>query len=361
MQTLRVELGERGYDIAIGQHLLERADLIVAHLAQPRVAIVTNTTVAALYLLQLSEALRSRGVAVISVVLEDGERYKDWATLNRIFDELLGQRCDRKTTLVALGGGVIGDLTGFAAATYMRGVPFIQVPTTLLAQVDSSIGGKTGINHALGKNMIGVFHQPRLVVADTAVLASLPPRELSAGLAEVIKHGLIRDREFVAWLEANMDALLACEPDALAHAICRSCDIKAKVVAADERETGVRAVLNFGHTFGHAIEAGMGYGKWLHGEAVAAGMVMAADLSRRLGLLTQAEADRIATLLARARLPIVPPEIPPARLLELMEVDKKAEGGKLRFILLDGIGAASIRANVPAALLQQTLAFRAAT
>jgi 3-dehydroquinate synthase len=360
MQTLRVELGERAYAIHIGERLLSSAELILPQLDLPRVAIVTNTTVAALYLEQLAEALRVRGVEVISIVLEDGERYKDWATLTRIYDALLERRCDRKTALIALGGGVVGDLAGFAAATYMRGIPFIQVPTTLLAQVDSSIGGKTGINHPLGKNMIGAFYQPRLVLADTAVLETLPPRELSAGMAEVIKHGLIRDSAFFAWLEQNMEKLLSCDRNALAHAVRRCCEIKAAVVAEDERETGVRALLNFGHTFGHAIESGLGYGKWLHGEAVAAGMVMAADLSRRMGLIKHADVERIVGLLKRARLPVAPPDIAPARLLELMGVDKKAEGGKLRFVLLDGIGTASVRAEVPAAPLQQALAFSAA-
>lgn len=355
MQTLRVELGERAYPIHIGERLLTDAGLVMAHLDLPKAAIVTNTTVAPLYLQQLSEALRAPGVEVISIVLEDGERYKDWATLNRIYDALLERRCDRRTTLIALGGGVIGDLAGFAAATYMRGIPFIQIPTTLLAQVDSSIGGKTGINHPLGKNMIGAFYQPRLVLADTAVLASLPPRELSAGLAEVIKHGLIRDEGFVAWLEQNVEKLLACDAAALAQAVRRCCEIKAAVVAEDERETGVRALLNFGHTFGHAIESGLGYGKWLHGEAVAAGMVMAADLSRRLGYIALADVDRVVALLKRARLPVAPPDIAPGRMLELMAVDKKTEGGKLRFVLLDRIGAASIRSEVPAGLLQQAL------
>jgi len=359
MQTLRVELGERAYPIHIGERLLSDARLVTPHLDLPKVAIVTNTTVAALYLQQLSEALRAQGVEVISIVLEDGERYKDWATLNLIYDALLERHCDRKTTLIALGGGVVGDLAGFAAATYMRGIPFIQIPTTLLAQVDSSIGGKTGINHPLGKNMIGAFYQPRLVLADTTVLASLPPRELSAGLAEVIKHGLIRDDGFVAWLEQNVEKLLACDAQALAHAVRRCCEIKAAVVAEDERETGVRALLNFGHTFGHAIESGLGYGKWLHGEAVAAGMVMAADLSRRMGFIAQTDLDRVVALLKRARLPTAPPDIAPARMLELMALDKKTEGGKLRFVLLDRIGAASIRAEVPAGLLQQALAISA--
>jgi 3-dehydroquinate synthase len=360
MQTLRVELGARAYPIHIGERLLSDAGLVTPHLDLPKVAIVTNTTVAALYLRQLSEALRALGVEVISIVLEDGERYKDWATLNRIYDALLDRRCDRKTTLIALGGGVIGDLAGFAAATYMRGIPFIQVPTTLLAQVDSSIGGKTGINHPLGKNMIGAFYQPRLVLADTAVLASLPPRELSAGLAEVIKHGLIRDEGFVAWLEQNVEQLLACDPQALAHAVRRCCEIKAAVVAEDERETGVRALLNFGHTFGHAIESGLGYGQWLHGEAVAAGMAMAADLSCRMGFIAQADVERVLALLKRAGLPVAQPGLAPERLLELMALDKKTEAGKLHFVLLDRIGAASVRAEVPAGLLQETMAAAAA-
>jgi 3-dehydroquinate synthase len=356
MQTLRVELGERSYAIHIGEHLLADAELILPHLVLPKVAIVTNTTVAALYLQQLAETLRARGVEVVSIVIDDGERYKVSATLNRIYDALLERRCERKTTLIGLGGGVVGDLAGFAAATYMRGIPFIQVPTTLLAQVDSSVGGKTGINHPLGKNMIGAFYQPRLVLADTEVLASLPARELSAGVAEVIKYGLISDGAFIDWLEQNMEKLLACDRDVLAHAVRRCCEIKAAVVAADEREAGVRALLNFGHTFGHAIESGSGYGNWLHGEAVAAGMVMAADLSRRMGLITQADADRIIALLKRARLPVAPPGIAPGVLHELMRVDKKAEGGKLRFVLLDAIGVASVRADVPDALLQQALA-----
>jgi 3-dehydroquinate synthase len=358
MQTLRVELGERAYPIHIGAGLLADARLLTPHLAQPRVAVVTNTTVAPLYLARLSDALHAQGVELISIVLEDGERYKDWATLNRIYDALLERRCDRKTTLIALGGGVVGDLAGFAAATYMRGIPFIQVPTTLLAQVDSSIGGKTGINHPLGKNMIGAFYQPRVVLADTAVLKTLPPRELSDGLAEVIKHGLIRDQAFVAWLEQNLEKLLACDEPALAHAVRRCCEIKAAVVAEDERETGVRALLNFGHTFGHAIESGLGYGEWLHGEAVAAGMAMAAELSRRLGLIAPADVERINALLRRANLPVAQPGIAPARLLELMAVDKKTEGGRLRFVLLERIGAASMRDGVPGDLLQQVLAPR---
>ena len=356
MQTLRVELGERAYPIHIGERLLADGGLIKAHLDLPKAAIVTNTTVAALYLQQLGDALSRVGVQAVSIVLADGERYKDWATLNRIYDALIEGRCDRRSTLIALGGGVIGDLAGFAAATYMRGIPFIQVPTTLLAQVDSSVGGKTGINHPQGKNLIGAFYQPRLVLADTQTLKSLPPRELSAGLAEVIKHGLVRDEAFFAWLEQNMEKLLACDAPALAYAVRRCCEIKAAVVAEDERETGVRALLNFGHTFGHAIESGLGYGKWLHGEAVAAGMALAADLSRRMGCIAAADVGRVIALLKRARLPVTQPDIAATRLLESMAVDKKTEAGRLRFILLERIGAASIRADVPAALLQQTLA-----
>jgi 3-dehydroquinate synthase len=359
MQTLRVDidLGERAYAVHIGAHLLTRVELILPQLDLPKVAIVTNSTVAPLYLRQFEQALRDRGVESTRVVLEDGERYKDWVTLNRIYDALLEHRCDRKTTLIALGGGVVGDLAGFAAATYMRGIPFIQVPTTLLAQVDSSIGGKTGINHPLGKNMIGAFYQPRLVLADTEVLKTLPAREFSAGMAEVIKHGVVRDAAFFSWLEQNMENLIAGDPQSLAHAVRRCCEIKAAVVAEDERETGVRALLNFGHTFGHAIESGLGYGNWLHGEAVAAGMVMAADLSHRLGLIEKADVERIVLLLQRANLPVAPPEIAPGRLLDLMGADKKAEGGKLRFVLLDAIGSASVRGDVPATALQQTLAF----
>ncbi len=360
MQTVRVELGARAYAIRIGEQLLSRADLVLPHLDLPKVAVVSNTTVAPLYLKPLAQALHAAGVEVMSVLLEDGESYKNWATLERIYNALLAHRCERRSTLIALGGGVVGDLAGFAAATYMRGIAFIQVPTTLLAQVDSSIGGKTGVNHALGKNMIGAFHQPRLVLADTAVLKSLPPRELSAGMAEVIKHGLVRDRAFFVWLERNMEKLLACDARALAHAVRRCCEIKAAVVVEDERETGVRALLNFGHTFGHAIESGLGYGKCLHGEAVAVGMVMAADLSRRVGLIAGADVERISALLKRANLPVAPPDIAPERLLELMRLDKKTEDGKLRFVLLDEIGAALVRTDVQANLLRQTLALSAA-
>ena len=356
MQTLTVDLGDRSYPIHIGPGLLARADLLVPHLAQPRVAIVTNTTVGPLYLDRLRGVLERAGVEVIPVVLPDGEAYKNWETLNLIFDALLKSRAERKTTLIALGGGVIGDLAGFAAACYQRGVPFVQVPTTLLAQVDSSVGGKTGINHPLGKNMIGAFYQPRLVLADTETLDTLPDRELSAGLAEVIKYGLIRDLPFLEWLEANMERLMARDTQALTYAIYHSCRNKAEVVAADERESGQRALLNLGHTFGHAIEAGMGYGVWLHGEAVAAGTVLAAELSRRLGHLTDADVVRIAALFARARLPVKAPALGVDTYLAYMGVDKKVEAGRLRFVLLRRLGEAFVTAEVPPELLQATLA-----
>lgn len=359
MRTLRLDLGERGYPIHIGSGLLARTDLMAPHIGGRRVAIVTNTTVGPLYL----EPLRATLAAYdpLAITLPDGEEYKTLEVLNRIFDALLASRCDRRTTLVALGGGVIGDMAGFAAACYQRGVPFIQVPTTLLAQVDSSVGGKTGVNHPLGKNMIGAFYQPRAVIIDTDTLATLPDKELSAGLAEVIKYGLIRDAEFFDWLEAGMESLLARDPEALAIAIERSCRNKAEVVAADEREGGVRAILNLGHTFGHAIETGMGYGAWLHGEAVAAGMVMAADLSRRLGLLSAEEMVRIERLVARARLPVAAPgQLAPERLRELMSVDKKILDAKLRLVLLKRIGEAVITDEVAPELLDQTLAERRA-
>ena len=355
MQTLNVALGERSYPILIGENLLSQPDLILPHLAQKQVAIVTNTTVAPLYLDILRQGLEQNGVKVVPVILPDGESYKNGDTLNQIYDALLTHRCERKTTLIALGGGVIGDLTGYAAATYLRGVPFIQVPTTLLAQVDSSVGGKTGINHPLGKNMIGAFYQPRLVLADTMTLNTLPDRELSSGLAEVIKYGLIRDAAFFAWLEQNMAQLLARDPAALAYAIRRSCENKAEVVAADEREGGIRAWLNLGHTFGHAIEAGMGYGVWLHGEAVAAGTLLATDVSYRLGWIEDTDVERVRRLFELAKLPVVAPNLGAAKYLELMGLDKKVEGGKIRFVLLRSIGEATVTAEVPEALLQATL------
>ncbi|KAB2931927.1 MAG: 3-dehydroquinate synthase, partial [Rhodocyclaceae bacterium] len=300
MQTLNVSLDARSYPIHVGANLLGRSELILAHLKAPVAAIVSNRTIAPLYLSTLADGLRAGGVRITEVILPDGEQHKSWQTLNLIYDALLENRCERATTVIALGGGVIGDLAGFAAATYQRGVPFVQVPTTLLAQVDSSVGGKTGINHPLGKNMIGAFWQPSLVLADIDTLKTLPDRELRAGLAEVIKYGLVRDPAFFEWIETNIERLLARDDAALTCAIERSCANKAEVVAADERESGERALLNLGHTFGHAIEAGLGYGDWLHGEAVAAGTVMAAELSRRLGWMAAADCRRVAALLKRA-------------------------------------------------------------
>ena len=350
MLTLNVALGERQYPIFIGSGLLGRAELVASELSTPRVAIVSNEMVAPLYLARLAGPLRAAGLRVTEVILPDGESSKNWQTLNRIFDVLLADRCDRATTIVALGGGVVGDLAGFAAATYQRGVPFIQVPTTLLAQVDSSVGGKTGINHPRGKNMIGAFWQPRLVLADTDTLATLPTRELSAGMAEVIKYGLIRDLPFLEWLENNVDRLMARDPEALSFAIERSCANKAEVVAGDERETakeGGRALLNLGHTFGHAIETGVGYGEWLHGEAVAAGTVMAAELSRRLGWLTTPDVDRVRNLLVRAGLPVTGAPLAVARYLDLMGHDKKVVAGHLRLVLLKRLGEACTYGDAP--------------
>ena len=353
--SLNVDLGERSYPITIGPQLLADPALLARHVQGRSAAIVTNTTVAPLYLEQLAAPLRAAGRDVISIVLPDGEEFKNWASLMQIFDALLANKCDRKTTLIALGGGVVGDLTGYAAASYMRGVPFVQVPTTLLAQVDSSVGGKTGLNHPLGKNMIGAFYQPRAVLADTATLATLPLRELSAGLAEVIKHGAIIDAAFFEWIEQNIGKLMARDQAALAYAIQRSCEIKAEVVRQDEREGGLRAILNFGHTFGHAIEAGLGYGKWLHGEAVGCGMVMAAELSCRLGLVDHATVQRLRALVAAAGLPVRAPDLGDERWLELMEVDKKNEGGAIKFILLKPLGSPSIT-GAPREQLLATLA-----
>ena len=354
MKTLPLELGDRSYPIYIGSGLLSQADLLKKHLAGSRVAIVTNETVAPLYLAKVRDRLGA--LQPVEVILPDGEQYKTLEVLNRIFNALLAARCDRRTTLIALGGGVIGDMAGFAAASYQRGIPFIQVPTTLLSQVDSSVGGKTGVNHPLGKNMIGAFYQPRAVIIDTDTLNTLPDRELSSGLAEVIKYGLIRDPEFFVWLEANLDKLLARDAEALAFAIHRCCRNKAEVVAADERESGVRATLNLGHTFGHAIETGMGYGAWLHGEAIAAGMAMAADLSQRLGWLTTAETARIEKLIRRARLPVrAPGSLSPARFLELMAVDKKVQDGRSRLVLLKHLGEAVVTDECPRRELEATL------
>ncbi|MGB8545076.1 MAG: 3-dehydroquinate synthase [Azonexus sp.] len=342
MQTLNVALGDRSYPIHIGSGVLDRADLLVPHLGQKKVLVVSNTTVAPLYFDRLRSTLEKNGISVISVILPDGEKYKDWNTLNLIFDALLGAHCERGTTLIALGGGVIGDMGGFAASCYQRGMPFIQVPTTLLSLVDSSVGGKTAINHPLGKNMIGAFYQPKLVLADISTLDTLPDRELKAGLAEVIKYGLIRDPEFFVWLEENIERLLARDRDALAYAVHRSCANKAEVVAADERETGERALLNLGHTFGHAIETGIGYGEWLHGEAIAAGTLIAAELSRRLGWLDAEAVLRIERLFVRAGLPVRGASLGAARYLALMRHDKKVQDGKLRLVLLKRIGSAVV-------------------
>ena len=355
MQTLTVGLGERSYQIHIGSALLGRADLLLPHIPKKRATIVTNTTVAPLYLAKLQQTLLSCGINSASIVLPDGEQYKNSETLGVVYDALLTNRCERSTPLIALGGGVIGDLTGFAAATYLRGAPFIQIPTTLLAQVDSSVGGKTGINHPRGKNMIGAFYQPQLVLADIATLNTLPLPHLRAGIAEVIKYGLIRDVVFFEWLEQNIEKLPGRDDTALRFAIASSCRSKAEIVAADERESGERALLNLGHTFGHAIETGAGYGAWLHGEAVAAGTIMAADLSRRLGWISSEDMERIVRLFERAGLPVSGPPLGAEKYLHLMGLDKKVESGRMRFVLLKAIGHAVVTGDVPEALLRQTL------
>lgn len=356
--TVQIDLGDRSYPIVISSDVLGQAETFAACPAAAQALIVTNTTVQPLYAAQLETALRSRYGAVRTVVLPDGEAYKDWTTLNLIFDGLLQHGCDRKTVLFALGGGVVGDMTGFAAASYMRGVPFVQVPTTLLAQVDSSVGGKTAINHPLGKNMIGAFYQPQLVVCDLASLDTLPEREVSAGLAEIIKYGPIADMAFFEWLERNMEALRQRDRTALVHAVRRSVEIKAWVVGQDEKEAGLRAVLNFGHTFGHAIEAGMGYGSWLHGEGVGAGMVMAAHLSQRMGLVDADFVARLTQLIERAGLPtrgaLLAPQDNASAYLSHMRVDKKAEAGEIRFVLIDGPGRATMR-SAPEAWVREVI------
>ena len=352
--TVHIDLADRSYDILIGSGLLDRPDSYAGLPVGGVAAIVTNETVAPLFAERLEKALAASFSRVQTIVLPDGEAYKAWPAMNTIFDALLHTGCDRKTMLFALGGGVIGDMTGFAAACYMRGVPCVQVPTTLLAQVDSSVGGKTAINHPLGKNMIGVFNQPLRVIADLDTLDTLPQRELVAGLAEIIKYGPIADEAFLGWVEAHLEALKARDKTALAHAVRRSCEIKAWVVAQDERESNLRAILNFGHTFGHAIETGLGYGEWLHGEAVGCGMVMAADLSSRLGLIPAERAARIRALVERAGLPVVGPKLGTARYLQLMRVDKKAEAGEIRFVVLEAPGRAAVR-GAPDALVAQTL------
>ncbi len=350
-----VPIKDRSYSIYIDQGLLGNLELLLPHIPKKRVSIVTNTTVAPLYLERVTRLLQASGVECEAIILPDGEKYKTFESINAIYDFLLKNRCERTTPIIALGGGVIGDMTGFAAATYLRGVPFIQIPTTLLSQVDSSVGGKTGINHPLGKNMIGAFYQPQIVLIDTSTLETLPDRELSAGLAEVIKYGLIRDLPFLKWIENNLDALLARNVEALKYAIARSCENKAAVVGVDERESGERAMLNLGHTFGHAIESGMGYGVWLHGEAVAAGTIMAADLSHRMGWISAEDVVRIRELFKRANLPIVAPNLGRDKYIDLMGMDKKVESGKLRFVLLKELGKAEITADVPLQYLYATL------
>ena len=358
METVHIDLDERSYPIVIAEDLLALGSTWQALPKAAAALIVTNEVVAPLYLSTLKQALSSKYAQVHEVVLPDGEAHKDWQTLNLIFDALLTHGCDRRTVLFALGGGVVGDMTGFAAASYMRGVPFVQVPTTLLSQVDSSVGGKTAINHPLGKNMIGAFYQPQLVVCDLATLDTLPQRELSAGLGEIIKYGPIADMQFFDWLEQNINGLLSRDRTLLAHAVKRSVEIKAWVVGQDEKEAGLRAILNFGHTFGHAIEAGMGYGNWLHGEGVAAGMVMAAELSKRLGMVDEHFVLRLRTLIERAGLPvrgaIIDVQDNAGRYLELMRVDKKSEAGEIRFVLIDGAGRAAMR-SAPDAMVREVI------
>lgn len=357
-QRVQIDLGDRSYAILIAPTLIGETSTFATLPAGNSALIVTNVTVGPLYAQRLQASLQTRYQVVHLLALPDGESFKNWETLNLIFDALLKHGCDRKTVLFALGGGVVGDITGYAAASYMRGVPFVQVPTTLLAQVDSSVGGKTGINHPLGKNMVGAFYQPLQVVCDLDTLKTLPARELSAGLAEVIKYGPIADLVFLDWIELNLDRLLARDAEALAYAVRRSCEIKAWVVGQDEREAGLRAILNFGHTFGHAIEAGMGYGKWLHGEAVGCGMVMAAELSRELGLVDAVFVQRLRKLVQRAGLPVIGPRLcaddNASRYLELMRVDKKSEGGQIRFVVIDGPSHATLR-SAPDALVRQVV------
>ena len=352
--TVAIDLGDRSYDILIGQGLLSDPARFAGLPRSSTALIVTNTTVGPLYTAKLKQAISVHHKNVLDIELPDGEAYKDWPALNQVFTKLLETACDRKTVLYALGGGVIGDMTGFAAACYMRGVPFVQVPTTLLAQVDSSVGGKTAINHPAGKNMIGAFYQPQRVICDLETLDTLPQRELLAGLAEVIKYGPIADPDFLTWLEANLDALLARDRAALTHAVKRSCEIKAWVVGQDEKEAGLRAILNYGHTFGHAIEAGLGYGEWLHGEAVGCGMVMATDLSARMGLIDEATAHRIQQLVKRTGLPVVGPDLGADRYIELMQVDKKAEAGEIRFVLVGPLGQATMK-GAPDAMVRDVI------
>jgi len=353
MQTLNVDLDDRSYPIYIGEGLLQRGELLRQHITGHQVMVVCNETVAPLYLQQLRGQLDNKHYS--ELILADGEQYKSLTVLSQIYDKLLADKHNRSTTLIALGGGVVGDMTGFAAATYQRGVNFIQIPTTLLSMVDSSVGGKTGVNHPLGKNMIGAFHQPQCVIADIELLKTLPERELSAGLAEVIKYGLICDKPFYHWLDANIEALLAGDSATLSEAIYRSCENKARVVASDEREAGIRAILNLGHTFGHAIETAQGYGNWLHGEAVAVGMLLAAKLSARLGWISDGEVEAIEAMLVRAKLPVVLPSMSADAFVALMSVDKKVLDGRLRLVLLNAVGEAVVTSEVSEAEVRATL------
>jgi 3-dehydroquinate synthase len=354
--TLGVDLGERSYPIYIGSGLLGKPELLINHIPGNSALIVTNTVVAPLYLAQVENSLKAQGMRYDSLILEDGEQHKTIASAEKIIDCLLQNRHDRQTSLIALGGGVIGDVTGFAAAIYQRGVHFIQIPTTLLSQVDSSVGGKTGVNHPLGKNMIGAFHQPQCVIADTDTLDTLTARELSAGLAEVIKYGLIHDAEFFNWLEHSIELLKNRDYEALCHAILVSCSIKAEIVSFDERESGIRAILNLGHTFGHAIEASMGYGNWLHGEAVATGMVMAADLSQRQQWVDSVVKQRTISLLEQANLPVKSPsEMNVKKYMDAMAIDKKTLNGTIKLVLLKKLGEAVVTSDYDPALLEKTL------
>ena len=356
MRTLTVAAPSHSYPIFIGENLLAKlAEHLAPHVGK-KAAVITNTTVAHLYLQHIQTALTALDTEHFAVILPDGEAHKNIESLNRIYDELLRRHAERGTTLIALGGGVIGDTAGFAAATYQRGAPFVQIPTTLLSQVDSSVGGKTAVNHPLGKNMIGAFYQPQAVIADLTALATLPAREFSAGMAEVIKYALLGDAAFLAWLEDNIDAVMAQQPDALAHTVYHCCAMKAAIVAADETERGIRAHLNLGHTFGHAIEAQMGYGNWLHGEAVAAGMVLACRLSEQTGRLKAADTERAAALIRRAGLPDAPPRFPFEKWLSHMRHDKKVSGGTMRFVGLDRLGAANITPVEDPEILRRTLA-----
>ena len=354
MKTININLGKRSYPIYVGEGLLGNYDLFKNHIASKKLAIVTNEKIAPLYLKKITDIL-SKDKDIIPIILPDGESFKNYKTLNLIYDELLKNKANRQTTLIALGGGVIGDITGFASATFMRGVDFIQIPTTLLSQVDSSVGGKTGINHQLGKNMIGAFYQPKCVIADITLLNTLDDKQLSAGLAEVIKYGLIRDLDFFEWLENNIDGIIKRDPKLLIESVVRSCQNKAEIVEADEFESGLRAILNLGHTFGHAIETATGYGEWLHGEAIATGMVMAAHLSEQMGWLTKGESSRIKSLIINANLPINPPNISKQDFLDLMQLDKKTKGDEINLVLQQGIGKAILTADYDSKKLHNTI------